>query len=77
MIVSRALRLLATGIALGIPIAWAASRSVQSMLFGLTPTDPSVIAGATVLLLLAAMAAAYIPARRATRVEPMVALRHE
>jgi len=65
------------GVIIGLPVAWAASRSVQSMLFGLKPTDPLAIAGAIVALTIVAHAAAYLPARRAARVDPLVALRHE
>ncbi len=77
MIVSRALGLLAAGVAFGIPAAWLLSRWVESMLFGVTPADPWVIAGAAALLATAGMLAAYFPARRATRVDPITALRHE
>lgn len=70
-------RLVLIGIACGLPIAWVVSRSVASMLFGLTPTDPAVIGGAIVLLAAAAQLAAYIPAHRASRVEPLRALRHQ
>jgi len=77
MVVARALRLLIVGAALGVPAAWVVSRWLQSMLFGLTPTDPSVIAGAVLLLVMAGMLAAYFPARRATRVDPVTALRAE
>ena len=72
-----AVRLVVTGIMLSLPAAWFASRWVQSMLFGLTPTDPATIAGAGLVLLTAALIAAYLPARRASRVDPMTALRHE
>jgi ABC-type antimicrobial peptide transport system permease subunit len=77
MIVGRALRMLIVGAALGMPAAWFVSRWLQSMLFGLTPTDPRVIAGAALLLTMAGMLAAYFPARRATGVDPMTALRAE
>ena len=77
MIVQRAFRLLVAGVAVGVPAAWLVSRWLRSMLFGLTPMDPSVIAGGVVLLVLAGMLAAYFPARRATRVDPITALRHE
>jgi predicted permease len=77
MIAGRALRLVALGVSLGLPAAWVGSRWLRSMLFGLTPTDPVVIAGAIVLLGMAGMLAAYFPARKATRVDPTTALRHE
>jgi ABC-type antimicrobial peptide transport system permease subunit len=77
MIVKGAVRLVVFGIALGLPAAWAASRWVKSMLFGLTPTDPATIGAAVAILATAALVAAYIPARRASRVDPMTALRHE
>jgi predicted permease len=77
MIVQRALRLLVAGVAIGVPAAWLVLRWLQSMLFGLKPMDPGVIAGGVVLLVLAGMLAAYFPARRATRVDPIGALRHE
>lgn len=77
MVVKAAIRLVAIGIALGLPAAWLASRWVESMLFGLTPTDPATIAGAAGLMISAALLAAYLPARRASRVDPMTALRHD
>jgi ABC-type antimicrobial peptide transport system permease subunit len=77
MIVKGAVQLVVFGIALGLPAAWAASSLVKSMLFGLTPTDPATIAGAVAILATAALVAAYLPARRASRVDPMTALRHE
>jgi len=72
-----ALRLLGWGIALGIPAAYGGSRLISSMLFGLTATDPFTILGATLLLGASAILAAFLPARRASRVDPMVALRYE
>jgi ABC-type antimicrobial peptide transport system permease subunit len=72
-----ALRLLAFGIAGGIPAAWAGSRLIASMLFGLTATDPFTILGATVLLGTTALVAAFVPALRASHIDPMVALRYE
>lgn len=70
-------RLVAGGIALGLPAVWIASRWIRSMLFGLAPTDLSTIVGATFVLVAAALGAACVPARRAARVDPMTALRHE
>jgi predicted permease len=77
MVVRNAAGLVLVGIALGLPAAWAVSRLVKSMLFGLTPTDPGTIAAAAIILAAAALVAAYLPARRASRVDPMTALRHE
>jgi putative ABC transport system permease protein len=77
MEIGSAVRLVALGIALGLPAAWAASDWVQSMLFGLTRADPATIAVSVILLTAAALMAAYLPARRASRVDPMAALRHE
>jgi ABC-type antimicrobial peptide transport system permease subunit len=72
-----AVRLVLVGIVLGLPAASLASRWVQSMLFGLTPTDPATIAAAAVSLTGAALMAAYLPARRASPVDPITSLRHE
>jgi len=77
MILGGAVRLVSIGILLGLPAAWAASRAVQSMLFGLKPADPATIGGAIVLLGAAALVAAYVPAWRASRIDPLTALRHE
>ncbi len=77
MVLASGTRLVLIGVACGVPAAWAASRSIESMLFGLTPHDPAVIGGAIALLALAALVAAYLPARRASHVDPLVALRDE
>jgi len=77
MVVRGAVQLVVLGIALGLPAAWATSQWVKSMLFGLTPGDPATIAGSALLLAIAALLAAYVPARRAANVDPMVALRYE
>jgi predicted permease len=77
MEVRSACRLVALGMAVGLPAAWLASRWVQSMLFGVTPADPATIAAASIVLVAAALVAAYLPARRASRVDPLTALRHE
>jgi putative ABC transport system permease protein len=70
-------RLIAMGVALGLPAAWLASRWTKSMLFGVTPMDPAAIGGALALLAAAALVASYLPARRASRLDPLTALRHE
>jgi putative ABC transport system permease protein len=77
LVLERAARLVSIGIVLGVPAAWAGSRWVESMLFGLKPTDPTAIAGAALLLALVAQLAAYVPAWRAASVDPLTALRHE
>ena len=65
------------GVAIGLPVALASSRLISSQLFGLKPTDPLTIAMATLLLLAVAAVAGYLPVRRASQVDPMVALRYE
>jgi predicted permease len=71
------LMLVCIGIAIGVPAALAGTRLVRSMLFGLGFADPIVIVGAAALLALVAAVAGFLPARRASRVDPMVALRYE
>jgi len=77
MVLREAFWLLGIGLALGIPAAIGAGHLIASQLFGVRPWDPLMLSGATLLLSLSALIAAVIPARRATRVDPMVALRYE
>jgi len=77
MVLREALLLVLAGVAVGIPAALAASRLIASMLFGLTPWDPLTISIATLALVAVAVLAGYLPARRASRVSPIVALRYE
>src|SRR5262249_26378163 len=70
-------RLVAIGIALGLAGAIAATRALRSLLFGVGPTDPFTFVAITLLLALVALLACWFPARRATQVDPMVALRAE
>jgi len=77
LVIGRAMLLVATGILAGAAGAYALSRSLQMLLFEIQPWDPLTYAALAVALPLVALAACYIPARRATRVDPMVALRYE
>jgi ABC-type antimicrobial peptide transport system permease subunit len=77
MILSGAARLVAIGMAVGLASAWAVGRAIESMLFGLKPTDPAAIAGAIGLMTATALGAALIPALRASRLDPMITLRHD
>jgi len=65
------------GVGIGMPIALVATRLISSQLFGLTPNDPLTITLATLLLLAVSALAGYLPARRASQVDPLVALRYE
>ena len=77
MILRRGLVLALTGVALGLPIALIAAHLVRGFLYGVGPLDPLSLGMSGVLLLTVAMLATYFPARRAMRIEPMKALRHE
>jgi len=69
--------MVAAGIAIGLVLALASSRLVESLLFGLQSNDPLAIGAAILAMIAAALFAGYLPARRATRIDPMVALRYE
>jgi predicted lysophospholipase L1 biosynthesis ABC-type transport system permease subunit len=77
MILRESLLLLGIGVILGVPATLAATRLVGAQLFGLTPSDPLTFIAAILAISTVALLAAYFPARRATRVDPMVALRDE
>jgi len=77
MVLRETVVLLAIGIVVGIALALEASRLIATLLFGLKPTDPLTITVAALLMVLAAALAGYVPARRASHVDPMVALRYE
>jgi putative ABC transport system permease protein len=77
LVVREGLRLALAGIAIGAAGALALMRAVNSLLFGIAPTDPATFAAISMLLVLVALAACWVPARRATRVDPLVALRSE
>ena len=71
------LKLTGVGLAVGLGGAWALSRAMASLLYGVTATDPVTFGGTALLLGLVALAATWIPARRASRVDPVEALRAE
>ena len=77
MILRQALGLAISGAAIGLVCAFIVSHLVAGLLYGVSPTDPLTFVGVVLLLLQVALLACYVPARRATRVDPMVALRHE
>jgi putative ABC transport system permease protein len=77
MVVGRGLGLVFTGIVFGLAGAAVLTRFMASLLFGVTATDPVTFIGVAALLAAAAVVASYLPARRATRVDPILALRAE
>jgi len=77
MVMRESLTLAALGVAIGIPVALAAARMIESALYGLKTTDPGTIVLAGLVMIAVSALAAYLPARRAAKVDPMVALRYE
>jgi putative ABC transport system permease protein len=77
LVVGQGMRQALLGVAAGLLLALAATRIVASLLYGISRTDPAIFAGASAVLLVVALAACYIPARRAARVDPVVSLRYQ
>ena len=77
LVVGQGMALALAGVGLGLAGALALSRALSGLLYGVTATDPATFAGVAILLTAVSLLACYLPARRATKVDPMVALRHE
>jgi ABC-type antimicrobial peptide transport system permease subunit len=77
LVMKETLALAGTGILCGIPAAFAASRLLAGFLYGVKPGDPAVLAASASLLIATAALAGFLPARRAARIDPMEALRHD
>ena len=77
LIVKQGMTLALTGIVGGIVGAVAAARALSGLLYGVSATDPATFAAISLLLAVVSLLACYLPARRATKVDPMTALRHE
>ena len=77
LVMKEVLLLLGIGLAVGIPAAIAAGRYISAQLYGIEPNDPVIAISTTVLLAIVSTAAGLIPAHRASRIDPILALRHE
>jgi putative ABC transport system permease protein len=77
LIIGQGLKLVLIGIGIGLAVALGLTRLMTSLLYGVSPTDPLTFIGVTLLLIFVALLACWIPARRATKVDPMIALRYD
>jgi putative ABC transport system permease protein len=77
MILGEGLRVTLIGIAIGLVGAFASGRLIKGLLYGVGPADPATFAGVSLLVIVVALIACYLPAHRATQVDPMIALRYE
>src|SRR5262249_23649601 len=77
MILGQGLRLVLVGVGIGVTTAFAMTRVLSNLLFGVTPTDPPIFVVVPLLVVVVAILASYFPARRAQKVDPIIALRTE
>ncbi|NOT62742.1 MAG: FtsX-like permease family protein, partial [Acidobacteria bacterium] len=77
LILRQGMSVIASGLTIGLLVAWATTRLLTALLYGVSATDPLTFGGVALLLLSIALLACYLPARKATKVDPLIALRHE
>jgi ABC-type antimicrobial peptide transport system permease subunit len=77
MVLRETLGLVIVGVLIGVPTALAATRLISSLLYGLSPTDPITVSVAIIAIVVSAILAGFLPARTASRVDPLIALKHE
>ena len=77
LVIGQGMRLVTAGIAIGLALAFALTRLIAKLLFGISATDPAIFVWIAFLLIAVALLACWLPARKAIQVDPLVALRHE
>jgi putative ABC transport system permease protein len=77
LVLAEAMKLILIGVALGVAAALALTKAMAGFLYGVSAADPFIFLSMTLLMMIVSLAACYVPARRAIRVDPMVALRYE